>query len=156
MTISLAGLLFSATSEQGSGAAAKTVSALVKMPDGSFTTLASQDVDPAIAAELPDTGTAVLKGIRIPAGTLVSECADPALKGSKCADIVLRVTTADGQTRDLPCPITALAPEPAPAPAPAPTPTTQALAKTGVDGSGFIAGVLALALAGAALSLRKR
>lgn len=156
MTISLAGLLFSATSEQGSGAAAKTVSALVKMPDGSFTTLASQDVDPAIAAELPDTGTAVLKGIRIPAGTLVSECADPALKGSKCADIILRVTTADGQTRDLPCPIAAPAPEPAPAPAPAPTPTTQALAKTGVDGSGLIAGVFALALAGAALSLRKR
>lgn len=156
MTISLAGLLFSATSEQGSGAAAKTVSALVKMPDGSFTTLASQDVDPAIAAELPDTGTAVLKGIRIPAGTLVSECADPALKGSKCADIVLRVTTADGRTRDLPCPIAALAPEPAPAPAPAPAPTTQALAKTGVDGSGLIAGVFALALAGAALSLRKR
>lgn len=84
----------------------------------------------------------------------MSECADPALKGNKCADIVLRVTTADGRTRDLPCPIAAPAPEPAPAPAPAPT--TQALAKTGVDGSGLIAGVFALALVGAALSLRKR
>ncbi len=166
-SIELAGLLYTATSEQGTGAAAKTVAATVMLADGTVKEVATSSIDPEITAGLPDTGTASLT-VEVPAGVATAACTDSQWAGKQCATVSLTITAVDGSTRTLPCtyevpvPVEAEAPAPTEEPAaPAAQPAAPAakapqLAKTGADSVGLLAGALALAMAGALAVARKR
>lgn len=93
-TVRLTGLSFSNAVEQQADGAAKSVAAVLTLPDGTSTVLASADVDRTlVTAGLPDTGTATLS-FQLP----------DALTGPAVGDgatVALVVTNNDGSTRQL-------------------------------------------------------
>lgn len=172
--IDLAGVLFTVTAEQGTGAAVASVSASVAMPDGSTKELAKAKVDPRVTPGMPDTGQASLS-VTIPEGVARDSC-PTGVAGEQCAKIVLTLTGVDGSIRVLPSvvsvPLSAsvvpVLPDtkpdtpdtkpdtPSASKTPAQTTQPSRLSKTGADAAGLLGAALALGLAGAVVRARKR
>ncbi|MDO4901844.1 bifunctional UDP-sugar hydrolase/5'-nucleotidase, partial [Actinomyces sp.] len=107
-TARFTGLSYSATAEQGVGAAAVSIGAAVPMTDGSTRTLATSDVDQTVTPGLPETGRATLT-FSLPDGVATQDCTVGGVN-TRCAVVSFTVTGADGSTRTLA--VTARVPRP--------------------------------------------
>lgn len=106
-TLSLTGLLFSATAEQTAAGAAASVTVSAAMPDGSTAVAGTAPIDATVTAGLPETGRATV-AITVPNGAATHTCTVDG-KRTTCASLTVTVTANDGTVSALPRELEAVA-----------------------------------------------